>query len=76
MAEEIKEEKPSESKPSENKETRAIIATRIKDILHEGNIRSSDDFIDAVNEKVIEMCRKVVSRCKGNNRSTAKICDL
>jgi len=70
------EETKQENVEPANQKRQVIITTRIKDILHEGNIRSSEDFIEAVNDKVIEMCRTVIVRCKSNNRSTAKICDL
>jgi len=65
-----------ETKTEDTKKIQVVMSTRIKEILHEGNIRSSDDFIEAVNDRVIEICRTVIARCKGNNRSTAKICDL
>jgi len=65
-----------ESKVEDVKKIQVVISTRIKEILHEGNIRSSSDFIEAVNDHVIEICRSVILRCKANGRSTAKICDL
>jgi nitrate/TMAO reductase-like tetraheme cytochrome c subunit len=53
-----------------------IIATRIKDILHEVEVNSSSDFLEAFNDAVIEMAKKVGQRVKGNGRKTARPCDI
>ena len=66
----------SETPKASQEVPQLVISTRIKDIFHANDINTSGDFLDAINQHLIEVCQRAIARCKGNGRKTARPVDL
>ena len=53
-----------------------LIMSRIRDLFHESEINVSDNFLEALNQYVVDSCVKIIARCKGNGRKTARPVDI
>lgn len=58
-----------------SKET-LVVGSKVKDFIKEEDLRTDGDLIDALSEKVSEMLKAGMKRCKENGRSTVRPCDL
>lgn len=58
-----------------SKET-LVVGSKVKDFIKEEELRTDGDLIDALSEKVSEMLKGAMKRCKENGRSTVRPCDL
>ena len=53
-----------------------VVGSKVKDFIKENDLRSDGDLVDALSERVSEMLKCAMSRCKENGRSTVRPCDL
>ena len=58
-----------------SKET-LVVGSKVKDFIKEEELRTDGDLLDALSEKVGEMLKSAMKRCKENGRSTVRPCDL
>ena len=58
-----------------SKET-LVVGSKVKDFIKEEELRTDGDLIDSLSEKVSEMLKSAMKRCKENGRSTVRPCDL
>ena len=58
-----------------SKET-LVVGSKVKDFIKDNDLRSDGDLIDALSERVSEMLKSAMVRCKENGRSTVRPCDL
>lgn len=55
---------------------RVIVASAVKEVIKNSELRSGDEFIEALNDKVHEIIETAKERCKGNGRATLRAEDL
>jgi predicted lactoylglutathione lyase len=53
-----------------------IVQSKVRDLIREKEMRTSDEFITALSEHVREAVLKAISRAKENGRSTLRPADL
>jgi predicted lactoylglutathione lyase len=53
-----------------------IVQSKVRDLIREKEMRTSDEFITALSEYVRQAVEKAVSRAKENGRSTLRPADL
>jgi len=53
-----------------------VVASRVKDVIRQKNLRSDGGLADAVNTKVLEMLAAAACRAKANKRGTVRPHDL
>lgn len=53
-----------------------VVGSKVKDFIKEADLRSDGDLIEALSDKVSEMLKSAMQRCKENGRSTVRPCDL
>ncbi|TMA32416.1 MAG: hypothetical protein E6J88_02405 [Deltaproteobacteria bacterium] len=53
-----------------------IVQSKVRDLIREKEMRTSDEFITALSEHVRQAVEKAVSRAKENGRSTLRPADL
>ena len=53
-----------------------VVASRVKDVIRQKDLRSDGGLADAVNAKVIEMLAAAACRAKANKRGTVRPHDL
>ena len=53
-----------------------IVQSTVRDLIREREMRTSDEFINALSEHVRSAVEKAVSRAKENGRSTLRPADL
>ncbi|HEY6911639.1 MAG TPA: hypothetical protein VI356_19835 [Myxococcales bacterium] len=53
-----------------------IVQSKVRDLIREKEMRTSDEFISALSEHVRAAVEKAVSRAKENGRSTLRPADL
>ncbi len=53
-----------------------IVQSKVRDLIREKEMRTSDEFITALSEHVKAAVEKAVSRAKENGRSTLRPADL
>ena len=58
-----------------SKET-LVVGSKVKDRIKEEELRTDGDLIDALSERVDELLKSAMKRCKENGRSTVRPCDL
>ncbi|MBI3591141.1 MAG: hypothetical protein HY094_07205 [Candidatus Melainabacteria bacterium] len=58
-----------------SKET-LVVGSKVKDFIKESDLRSDGDLIDSLSDRVAEMLKTAMQRCKENGRSTVRPCDL
>ena len=58
-----------------SKET-LVVGSKVKDRIKEEELRTDGDLIDALSERVDELLKAAMKRCKENGRSTVRPCDL
>jgi histone H3/H4 len=57
-------------------EPMVVVASRVKQIVKDQNLRADGQLADAVNAKVIEMMKAAAARTKANKRGTIRPHDL
>lgn len=57
-------------------EPMVVVASRVKQIVKDQNLRADGQLADAVNAKVIEMMKAAADRAKANKRGTIRPHDL
>jgi hypothetical protein len=63
------------SESAEKKEL-LVIQSKVRDLIREKEMRTSDEFIQALSDSVRAAVEKAVSRAKENGRSTLRPADL
>ena len=58
-----------------SKET-LVVGSKVKDFIKDNDLRSDGDLIDSLSDRVAEMLKSAMQRCKENGRSTVRPCDL
>ncbi|MCA1826137.1 MAG: hypothetical protein ABR567_03160 [Myxococcales bacterium] len=53
-----------------------IVQSKVRDLIREKEMRTSDEFITALSEHVRQAVEKAVARAKENGRSTLRPADL
>ncbi len=53
-----------------------VVQSKVRDLIREKEMRTSDEFITALSEHVRQAVEKAVSRAKENGRSTLRPADL
>ena len=53
-----------------------VVQSKVRDLIREKEMRTSDEFINALSEYVRQAVEKAVSRAKENGRSTLRPADL
>ena len=53
-----------------------IVQSKVRDLIREREMRTSDEFINALSDHVRSAVEKAVSRAKENGRSTLRPADL
>ncbi len=53
-----------------------VVGSKVKDFIKEEELRTDGDLIEALSEKVSEILKAGMKRCKENGRSTVRPCDL
>ena len=53
-----------------------IVQSKVRDLIREKEMRTSDEFITALSEHVRQAVEKAISRAKENGRSTLRPADL
>jgi len=53
-----------------------VVASRVKDVIRQKDLRSDGGLADAVNTKVLEMLAAATARAKANKRGTVRPHDL
>ena len=53
-----------------------IVQSKVRDLIREKEMRTSDEFINALSEHVRQAVEKAVMRAKENGRSTLRPADL
>ena len=53
-----------------------VVQSKVRDLIREKEMRTSDEFITALSEYVRQAVEKAVSRAKENGRSTLRPADL
>jgi histone H3/H4 len=53
-----------------------IVQSKVRDLIREKEMRTSDDFINALSEHVRQTVERAVARAKENGRSTLRPADL
>ena len=67
----------AESGESEKKEAGLLIVqSKVRDLIREKEMRTSDEFINALSEHVHQTIDKAVARCTANGRSTLRPEDI
>ncbi len=66
----------SESTEAKKETGVLIVQSKVRDLIREKEMRTSDEFITALSEHVREAVLKAISRAKENGRSTLRPADL
>ena len=53
-----------------------VVGSKVKDLIKESDLRTDGDLIEALSERVDELLKSAMNRCKENGRSTVTPCDL
>ncbi len=53
-----------------------VVGSKVKDLIKESDLRTDGDLLEALSDKVEEMLKSAMGRCKENGRSTVRPCDL
>jgi histone H3/H4 len=53
-----------------------LVQSKVRDAIREKDLRTSDDFITALNEHVHHALEQAISRCKENGRQTLRAQDV
>jgi histone H3/H4 len=53
-----------------------VVGSKVKDTVRSAGVRSAGDLVDALNDKVLELLKGAVGRCKANGRGTVRPQDL
>ena len=53
-----------------------VVGSKVKDFIKESDLRTDGDLLEALSDKVEEMLKSAMNRCKENGRSTVRPCDL
>lgn len=53
-----------------------IVVSAVKDTIKEEEMRSGDEFVEALNAKVHELVKEAIARAKGNDRATLRAEDI
>lgn len=53
-----------------------LVQSKIRDVIREKDLRTSDDFIAALNEHLHATLEQAIARCKGNERRTLRAHDV
>lgn len=53
-----------------------VVQSKVRDLIREKEMRTSDEFITALSEHVRQAVEKAISRAKENGRSTLRPADL
>ena len=51
-----------------------VVKSKVRELVK--NMRFSDEFFEALDEKVAKIVEEAVKRAKGNGRATLRACDL
>ena len=66
----------SENTEAKKETAMLIVQSKVRDLIREKEMRTSDEFINALSEYVRQAVEKAVSRAKENGRSTLRPADL
>ena len=53
-----------------------LVQSKIRDVIREKDLRTSDDFITALNDHVHHALDRAIARCKENGRQTLRAQDV
>ena len=53
-----------------------VVGSKVKDFIKEADLRTDGDLLEALSDRVEEMLKAAMGRCKENGRSTVRPCDL
>jgi histone H3/H4 len=62
--------------PAKKELPKMIVDSRVKDYVKEADLRSSSDFVDALNAHVVATIEEAKRRCQDNGRATLRPSDL
>ena len=65
-----------ENTEAKKESTMLIVQSKVRDLIREKEMRTSDEFINALSDYVRQAVEKAVSRAKENGRSTLRPADL
>ena len=53
-----------------------VVGSKVKDFIKEADLRSDGDLVEALSDRVADLLKNAMNRCKENGRSTVRPCDL
>jgi predicted lactoylglutathione lyase len=65
-----------ENTEAKKESTMLIVQSKVRDLIREKEMRTSDEFINALSDHVRQAVEKAVARAKENGRSTLRPADL
>jgi len=62
--------------PEKKEIPQVLVGSRVKDYVKESDLRSSSDFVEALNAHLVSVIDDAKRRCQDNGRSTLRPSDL